>query len=69
MNQAISFEELDNQTAFELPAREMPLVTVVITHLVRDIEVDINVEDVNVAAQICAAVLSSGKFSCEVVVD
>ena len=53
---ALSFEELDAQTALELPNREMPLITLVLIDLVDIRNIDITVRDINVAAQICAAV-------------
>jgi hypothetical protein len=58
--------DLESQAALELPDREMLLVTVVITNILNGLSVDIDVRDVNVAAQICAAVLSSGRFTCDV---
>jgi hypothetical protein len=57
----LSEMDLDSQVALELPDREMLLVTIVITNLLNNVTVDIDVRDVNVAAQICAAVLSSGR--------
>lgn len=60
--------ELDSQTALELPDREMLLITVVITNVLNNLSVDIVVRDINVAAAICAAVLSNptGNFDCDV---
>jgi hypothetical protein len=58
--------DLESQVALELPDREMLLVTVVITNVLNNLSVDIDVRDINVAAQICAAVLSSGKFTCSI---
>jgi hypothetical protein len=49
-------EELETQTALELPSREMPLITLVLVDLIDIGDVTITVRDVNVAAQICAAV-------------
>ena len=43
-------------------------IIVIITDLIRDVTVTIEVRNVRVAAQICAAVLSSGEFDCDVVV-
>ena len=63
----LNFEELDNQTAMELPAREMPLVTVVITNVLNNNEVDITVKNIDIAAQICAAVLTNNtNVTCEI---
>ena len=64
---ALSLEDIEAQTALELPDRELALVTVVITNLLNNNTVTIDVRDVNVAAQICAAVLASGRFDCDVV--
>jgi hypothetical protein len=53
---AVSFDELEAQNAFELPNREMLLVTVVIGAVnVVDV-VDLVVANNNVGVQICAAV-------------
>jgi hypothetical protein len=52
----LNFEELDAQTALELPSREMPLITLVLVDLVDIGDVTITVRNINVAAQICAAV-------------
>jgi hypothetical protein len=52
----LSFEDIEAQTALELPDRETMLVTVVITNVLNNLSVDIDVRNVNVAAQVCAAV-------------
>ena len=65
--QILSQADLDSQMALELPNRDLMLVTVVITNLLNNNTVNIDISDINVAAQICAAVLSSGRFDCEVV--
>ncbi len=54
----LTMEELDRQMAMELPQRDTMLVTVVITNVLNDVTVSLTVEDVEVAAQICAAVLT-----------
>ena len=51
----LSMEELEAQTALELPNREMPLVTLVLVDLIDIGDVTVTVRNVNVAAQICAA--------------
>lgn len=65
---ALSPEVLEAQTAMELPDREMmALVTVVIgnVNVLRDVE--ITVRNVDVAAQICASVLSNNtQVTCEI---
>jgi hypothetical protein len=53
---ALSLEEIEAQTALELPDREMMLVTVVITNVLNDLTVNVDVRNVNVAVQVCAAV-------------
>lgn len=55
--QALSLDEIESQAALELPERESP-VTVIVGCLVciGNLTVRLRVEDVNVAAQICAAV-------------
>jgi hypothetical protein len=64
---ALSVEELDAQTAVELPERETMLVTVVIGNLLSGNTVTIDVRNVNVAAQICAAVLAQDTpVTCEI---
>jgi hypothetical protein len=66
---ALTFEEVEAQTALELPARELLQVIVIITDLITLRDITITVRDVNVAAQICAAVAASGRFECEIVQD
>ena len=51
----LSMEELEAQTALELPNREMPLVTLVLVDLIDIGDVTVTVRNVNVAAQVCAA--------------
>jgi hypothetical protein len=53
---AVSFEELDAQNAFELPNREMLLITVVITNLLNNLSISIPIQNNNVAVQVCAVV-------------
>ena len=62
----LSLDELESQAAIELPDRDLMLVTVVITNLLNNLTIDIDVRNVNVAAQICAALLSTGVFRCEI---
>jgi hypothetical protein len=61
-----SFDDIEAQSALELPDREMMLVTVVITNLLNNNTVEIDVRNVNVAAQVCAQVLAIGGFKCDV---
>ncbi len=53
---ALSLEDLEAQTALELPDREMMQVTVVITNLLNNNTIDIDVRNNRIAAQVCAVV-------------
>jgi len=53
---ALSIDELESQTALELPDREMMLVTIVITNLLNNLSIDVDVKNNNVAVQVCAVV-------------
>ena len=57
--------DLDSQVALELPDREMLLVTVVITNLLNNLTVEIDVRNVQVAAQICAGLLNNANVTCD----
>ncbi len=68
---ALSIMELEAQSAMELPNREMMLVTVVITNVLNNLSIDVDVKNNNVAVQICAVVtalscLVSTPLSCEI---
>ena len=52
----LSVADLEAQAAFELPNREMMLITVVITNVLNNLSVDVDVRNNNIAVQICAAV-------------
>ena len=68
----LSFEALEEQTALELPSREMPLITLVLVDLVDVGDITITVRNVRVAAQICAALggilttVNATTLSCDV---
>ena len=68
----LTLDDLDAQTALELPEREMmALVTVIITNLLNNLSVDVDVRNNNVAVQVCAVVtalssLVSTPLSCEI---
>ncbi len=65
--QALTTEELEAQFAQELPQRDTMLVTVVLTNVLNNLTIDIDVRNVNVAAQICAAVLTTQtNVTCEI---
>jgi hypothetical protein len=53
----LNIDQIDAQAAFELPVREMMLVTIVITNLLNNLSVDVDVKNNNVAVQVCAVVL------------
>ena len=63
---ALEPEAILAQTATELPDRYSTQIIVTITNLLNNNTVTVTVENVDVAAQICAAVASSGRFSCTV---
>ena len=54
--QTLSMEELEDQAAFELPNRDMMLVTVVINNVLNNLSVDVDVRNNKVAIQVCAIV-------------
>jgi hypothetical protein len=53
----LTLDELESQTALELPDRElMALVNVIITNVLNNLFVSIPVQNNHVAVQVCAAV-------------
>jgi hypothetical protein len=56
--------DLDSQVALELPDREMLLVTIVITNLLNNLSIEVDVRNNEVAALICANLIASGNFAC-----
>lgn len=52
----LDLDMIETQSAVELPDRTLPLVTIVITNLLNNLSVDVDVRNVNVAVQVCAAV-------------
>ena len=52
----LTLTDLDTEAGFVLPARETMLVTIVITNLLNNLSVDIDVKNNNVAVQVCAVV-------------
>jgi len=52
----LSMEEIEAQTALELPDREMMLVTIVITNVLNNATVSLDVSNNRVAVAICAFV-------------
>ncbi len=63
----LSVEDLESQAVMELPDRELMLVTIVIGNLLSNNTVNIDVRNIDIAAQICAAVLSNNtNLTCEI---
>ena len=54
--QRLNVADIEAQAAFELPDREMMLVTVVITNLLNNLSIDVDVVNNKVAIQVCAVV-------------
>jgi hypothetical protein len=55
--EALSLDELEAQYAAELPEREMlGLITIIITNVLNNLSVDVEVKNVNIAVQVCAIV-------------
>jgi hypothetical protein len=71
--QALSTEELEDQAAFELPNRDMMLVTVVITNVLNNLSIDVDVRNNKIAVQVCAIVnllttiIPGSDLDCEIV--
>jgi hypothetical protein len=73
MKKMLTTEQLDMQSVMELPNRDMLLVTVVITNLLNNLTVDVDVRNISVAVQVCAVVeaissdlLGGNALSCDV---
>jgi len=73
MKTLMTLDRLDAETALELPSREMPLVTIVITNLLNNLSIDVDVRNNNVAVQVCAVVelidvdlLGANVLTCEI---
>ena len=54
--QPLSVEDLEAQAALELPSRDMMLVTIVITNVLNNLSIDVDVRNNRVAVQVCAIV-------------
>jgi hypothetical protein len=52
----LTLDELDAQTGLALPNRDMMLVTIVITNVLNNLSIDVDVRNINVAVQVCAVV-------------
>ena len=53
---ALSLEDIEAQSALELPDREMMLVTIIITDVLNNLTVDVDVRNNQIAVQVCAIV-------------
>ena len=53
---AITTDELEAQAALELPNRDMMLVTVIITNVLNNLSIDVDVRNNKIAVQVCAIV-------------
>ena len=62
---ALSIEAIESQAVLELPDREMMLVTIVITNLLNNNMIEVDVSNNKVALQVCAALINTGVFRCE----
>ena len=57
MKKVLTVNAFESQAAIELPRRDMlALVTVVITNLLNNLSVDVDIKNNNVAVQVCAVV-------------
>jgi hypothetical protein len=52
----LDLDVIETQSAMELPDRTLPLVTIVITNLLNNLSVEVDVRNNNVAVQVCAVV-------------
>ena len=65
--QSLSLTDLDSQMAVELPNRDLMLVTIVITNLLNNNTVEIDVRNIDVALQICAVALANNSnVTCDI---
>ncbi len=55
----LSVEDLESQAVMELPDRELMLVTVVINNVLNNNTVTIDIRNIDIALQICAAILTN----------
>jgi hypothetical protein len=67
----VSMEELESQVALELPDREMMLVTIVITNVLNNLSIEVDVRNNKIAVQVCAIVgliadLTGSSLTCDV---
>lgn len=63
----LSMDALDAQFATALPQRDTMLVTVVLSNVLNNNTVTVDVRNIDVAAQICAGVLNNARVTCDIV--
>ena len=69
---ALSLTDLDAEAGFVLPPRETMLVTVVIANVLNNLSIEVDVRNVNVGVQVCAAVnlintiLDADRLTCTI---
>ena len=56
MKSIMTIDRLAAESALELPNRDMLLVTVVVTNVLNNLSIDVDVRNNNIAVQVCAAV-------------
>jgi hypothetical protein len=57
MKRLLTVETIESQAALALPSRDMlALITIVITNLLNNLDVEVDVRNNNVAVQVCAVV-------------
>ena len=67
MKKLLNTADLDAQMAVELPNRDLMLVTIVITNLLNNNTVEIDVRNIDIAVQICAnALANNSNVTCEI---
>ncbi len=52
----LNLDTIEAQSVLALPDRMMPLVTIVITNVLNNLSVDVDVKNNNVAVQVCAVI-------------
>ncbi len=66
----LSLEEIEAQTALELPDRELPLVTIILTNVLTGIDVTITVSDIDLALQLCAQLVAvDSPLQCKQIIE
>ncbi|MFN2472223.1 MAG: hypothetical protein ABR583_14805 [Gaiellaceae bacterium] len=62
----LGWDEIEAQVPLELPARDMLLITVIITNVLNNNTITVDVRNVNVAVQLCAQLIATGNFDCDI---